>query len=91
MEAWRVMFRVVVSPVVWASVPVASELALEFSAPQPIQPQLPTLGFLGDDSGICVAYRRRIVPLQWGWRLFPPHLLESVPEGHHLSGCQEEG
>ena len=90
MEAWGMMLGVVISPIVWAFVPVASELALELSASQPFHPQLPALRLLGNDGGVCVPYRCGIVPLQWGWWLFPPHLLESVPQGHHLLICQEE-
>ncbi len=82
-----VMFSVVVCHVVCSFAPVESELTLGGMAPAPMEAHPnhfdPSLDYCIADE----ARGGRVVHLDRGSGLFPPHFFKGILEGDHFPGC----
>jgi hypothetical protein len=81
----RVVFGVVVGPVLGACIPVVSKLILGCVATEPSKLHIHHLGPVGHNSFVGNSCCCRVICLDWTFRLGPTHGNEGLAVGNHFS------
>ena len=84
------VFGVIVGNVVGAFIPIEAELALRFSASEPVEAETEHLDSLRNDSVVRESDRSRVISLDRRRRLRPSHFDEGIAQGYHFTRSDEE-
>jgi hypothetical protein len=87
----RVVFCVVVSPVLGSSIPIVSKLILQCSAPEPLEAHIHHLAPARNNSIINNSGSCGVVRLDRAFGLGPAHVGEGLAVGNHLACSDEQG